>query len=94
MLEQLQELEKTHEDLTARLSDPEIHADQEAFRETSKKLAEISPVVELFQQFKATREELQQTEELLGTLSKDDELFEMAQEDKDRLDQELQDLEV
>ena len=82
MLEQLQELEKTHEDLTARLADPEIHADQEAFRETSKKLAEISPVVELFQRYKSIEEELRQTEEMLGTLSKDEELYEMAQEEK------------
>jgi peptide chain release factor 1 len=93
MLEQLQELEKTYQDLTARLADPEIHTDQEAFRETSKRLAEISPVVELFQRYRSTNEELQQIEEMLDTLGKDEELFEMAQEDKTRLVDELAELE-
>jgi len=93
MLEQLQELEKTYQDLTARLADPEIHTDQEAFRETSKRLAEISPVVELFQRYRSTNEELQQIEEMLDTLGKDDELFEMAQQDKTRLVDELAELE-
>ena len=93
MLQQLEELEKTHADLTARMADPEIHADQEAFRETSKRLAEIAPVVELFQQYKSVREELRQTEEMLSTLGKEEELFEMAQEEKDRLDEELEVLE-
>ena len=93
MMDQLQELEKTHRDLTARLTDPEIHADQEAFRETSKKLAEISPVVDLYQKYKAAKSERQETEEMLGGLTKDDELFEMAHEEKIRLDQELAELE-
>ena len=93
MMDQLQELEKTHRDLTARLTDPEIHADQEAFRETSKKLAEISPVVDLYQKYKAAKAEHQETEEMLGSLTKDDELFEMAHEEKIRLDQELAELE-
>ena len=93
MLEQLQELEKTHQDLTARLADPEIHADHEAFRETSKRLAEISPVVELFRKYRSVREELHQTQEMLDSLSKDEELFEMAQEEKARLEKELEDLE-
>ncbi len=93
MLQQLEELEKTHQELTARLADPEVHANQEAFRETSKKLAEITPVVALFQSYKSIQEELQQTEEMLDGLTKDDELYEMALDEKNRLDQEVVDLE-
>jgi peptide chain release factor 1 len=93
MLQQLEELEKTHRDLTARLADPEIHADHQAFRETSKKLAEIAPVVELFRKYKAAKDELAQTEEMLAGLAKDEELYEMAQEEQAGLEQKLEELE-
>ena len=85
MIDQLTELEKTHQELTAKLADPEIHADQDAFREASKKLAEISPVVNLFCQYRAIEVELAETDEMLAGLEKDDELFLLAQEEKERL---------
>ena len=92
MIDQLIELEKAHEELTAKLADPEVHADQDAFREASKKLAEIAPVIGLFRQFRATEDELAETNEMLGGLTKDDELFLMAQEEKERLQQEVESL--
>ena len=85
MIEQLTELEKKHDELTAKLADPEIHADQDAFREASKRLAEISPVIELFRQYRELESELEATDEMLDGLDKDDELFSMAQEEKEGL---------
>jgi len=93
LLNQLTEIEKTHAELTAKLADPEIHADQDAFREASKKLAEISPLVELYRQLQSLERERQETEELLSGLSKDDELLQMAQEEKEQLDQQASELE-
>jgi peptide chain release factor 1 len=93
MLKQLQELEKTHEELTAKLADPELLADQNAFREASKKLAELSSVVSLYREYKAARDELQQTQELLEGLGKEDELFEMASEEKAQLEDRVEALE-
>ena len=87
MIDQLNELEKTHDELTAKLADPAVHADQNAFREASKKLADIAPAVELFRQFRAIEEELEETNELLEGLSKDDELLIMAEEEKTRLEE-------
>ena len=85
MLDKLKELEKIQAELSARLADPEIHSDPQLFRDTSKRLAEITPAVELFREYKAVEEERQQTEELLEGLTKDDELYEMAQEERQRL---------
>jgi peptide chain release factor 1 len=93
MLEKLNEIEKTHEELTTQLSDPEMQSDLEAFRKASKKLSELGPVVELYRQFKAVEEERRQTDEMLAGLNKDDELWEMASEEKARLDTEAELLE-
>ena len=93
MIDQLTELEKTLNELTAKLADPEVISDQNTYRETSKKLAEITPAVELFRQYRAADEELQETEEMLAGLSKEDELWEMAQEEREGLVQRRSDLE-
>jgi peptide chain release factor 1 len=92
MIDQLTELEKTHEELTTKLADPEVHADQDAFREASKRLAEISPAVGLFRQYRALEKEIDATNEMLEGLSKEDELFLMAQEEKQQLQAQAEDL--
>ena len=93
MIDQLTELEKTYDELTTRLADPEVLADQDDFRETSKRLAEITPAIELFRQYCAVEQELSETEEMLGGLSKEDELWEMAQEEREGLVQRKSELE-
>ena len=92
MIDQLTELEKTHDELTAKLADPEVHANQDAFREAGKRLAEISPAIALFRQYRAVEEELGETDEMLAGLAKDDELYLMAREERDRLQSEADDL--
>ncbi len=93
MIEQLAELERTHEELTARLADPATVGDQRLFRDTGKKLAEISPVVELYRRYKQLDRERRDTEELLAGLSADDELYQMASEERDRLAEQTAELE-
>ena len=41
------EIQKTHEELTARMADPEIFSDPKAYADMNKRLAEISPAVEI-----------------------------------------------
>ena len=85
MLEQLSQIEQTHEELTARLADPEVLADPKAYTEASKALAEIRTVVELYRELKDVRRELADTEEMLQGLDKGDELREMARDELTRL---------
>lgn len=89
MHEKLAELEKTHDDLTLRLADPEVLAQPAVYRETNKALAEISHVVSLYRQYKKLDAELREADELLQTLPKSDELYEMAKEEKEGLGQQL-----
>ncbi len=82
MLDQLEQIEHTFEELTARLVDPDVLRSPARFRDTSRALAELNPVVEIFHRYKRTREELDQTRELLGELDRDDDLFEVATEEE------------
>jgi peptide chain release factor 1 len=93
MFDKLSEIEKTHEELTQRLTDPSVLSDRKAYTETNKALAEISRTVELYREYKRVRQQSRETEEMLGGLSKDDELYEMAREERDQLQQRLQKLE-
>ncbi|MDA8360486.1 MAG: peptide chain release factor 1 [Gammaproteobacteria bacterium] len=53
------------EETTAELSDPAVTRDQERFRRLSRERAELSPVVERFQQWRHTVSELAATQSLL-----------------------------
>jgi peptide chain release factor 1 len=85
MIEKLAELEKTHEELTSRLTDPAVIGDRKAYTEASKALAEIGPTVALYRRWKGVERERQETEEMLSGLPKDDDLYAMAQEERSRL---------
>ncbi len=82
MFDKLEEIEQTFDELTAKLADPDVLANPAVFRDTSRALAELNPVVELFHRYKRTREELDQTAELLGELDRNDDLFPMATEEQ------------
>ena len=82
MLDKLEQIEHTYDELTARLADPDVLANSAQFRDTSRALAELNPVVELFHRYKRTRDELDQTRELLSELDRDDDLFDVATEEK------------
>ena len=93
MLDKLEQLERTFDELTVRLADPDVLGNPAAYRDASRALAELNPVVELFHRYKRTREELDQTAELLSELDRDDDLFEMATEERRLLEATLKTLE-
>jgi len=85
MIEKLAELERTHQELTQRLSDPAVFSDPKVYREVNKTLSEIDPAVKLYREYvKATRER-EENEAMLAGLPKDDDLFEMAHEERQQL---------
>jgi peptide chain release factor 1 len=85
MIEKLAELERTHQELTQRLTEPAVFSDPKVYREVNKTLSEIDPAVKLYREYvKATRER-EENEELLAGLAKDDDLFEMAHEERQQL---------
>jgi peptide chain release factor 1 len=93
MIEMLAELERTHDELTSKLADPEVLANHKLYTEHSKALAEIVPTVKLYRALREVGHELAETEEMLAGLAKDDELFAMAVEERKTLEQRREEIE-
>ncbi len=89
MIEQLAQLEKTHEELTQKLTDPAVLSDRKAYADANRTLSEIGHVVELYRDYRRVRQQLTETEEMLSSLGKDDDLFEMAHEERGQLQERL-----
>lgn len=94
MLERLALLERTHEELTAKLADAALLADPKLYTKTTKALAEISPVVELYRTVRGAQRQLVETSEMLTGMSREDELYELAVEERDRLQAQVAELEA
>jgi peptide chain release factor 1 len=93
VIEKLAELEKTHQELTQRLTEPAIFSDPKAYREVNKTLREIDPAVKLYREYVKAVRQREENEELLAALPKDDDLYEMAQEEKTQLTARVAELE-
>ena len=93
MFERLDDLAKKHEELYHRLVQPEVLADPALYRDTSKKLAELKPTVELYRRYRKASAERAETREMLRGLGRDDDLYVVAQEELERLETQVADLE-
>ncbi|HET6278283.1 MAG TPA: peptide chain release factor 1 [Candidatus Polarisedimenticolia bacterium] len=95
MLGRLQDAERRYEELGRTLSDPELVADQQRYRETARAYAEIEKIVLKFREYQKVLRQIADSEALL----EDEEMKAMAQEElealrdrRDRLLAELRDL--
>jgi peptide chain release factor 1 len=86
MIEKLAQLARNHEELTARLADPAVLAQPAQVREVSKALAELEPVVKLYDELQRVERQREENRELLATLPKGDELAALAEEEKGALE--------
>ncbi|MDX1502480.1 MAG: peptide chain release factor 1 [Thermoanaerobaculia bacterium] len=93
MNERLRELEKRHDELTARLVDPALLADPRTYADVNKKLAEIRPVVELYRDLKDATRKLEANRELRASLDGDEELEAMARDEAAELEGRIERLE-
>ncbi len=92
MLERLAEIEKSYQELTEKLAQPELLHDAKAYREATKKLAELGPLVGLYHELQKAQSERAANEELLAGLSRDDDLYELAEEERAALAERLEEL--
>ncbi len=94
MFEQLAQLERTHEELIARLADPEVLGHPDAYRKTNQRLAEIGPTVALYRAWREASRQLDETRVLLAGLAKEDELYELARQEAATLAARVEELEA
>ncbi|WP_022851934.1 peptide chain release factor 1 [Limisalsivibrio acetivorans] len=89
MYEKLEEVAKKYEELTEKVSDPDVISDQNLFRQVAKEHAELRPVVEKFGEYKEVNASIDEAKSILD--SDDAELKELAQmeleEGKERLEE-------
>jgi len=79
LIDKLTSVEARYNDLSGKLADPAVQADQVQYRTHAKALAEIEPLVERFREFKNVLAEIVHTQDLAG--GSDPEMRELAQEE-------------
>lgn len=91
----LEKLLDRQEELDGLLSDPEIINNQNKFRELSKEYAEVRPIVDCFNAYRQTTDDIESVKEMLKDNDKEmqelaAEELKQAEENHTRLDSELQ----
>ena len=75
MFQKLEDVEKKYEDLTQKISDPEIINRQSEWKMMMKEHAELEPIVEKYREYKKTEKNMQDAKEMMN----DPELKELAE---------------
>ncbi|MCF7804309.1 MAG: peptide chain release factor 1 [Candidatus Marinimicrobia bacterium] len=83
LLEKLEKVEDRYNEITHMLSDPDVIADTNKFRDLSKEHNELSEVVEAYKPLKEINDQIEEDEEILE--SDDDELKELVRDELDEL---------
>jgi peptide chain release factor 1 len=89
--ERLVQLKERYEEVSALLADPAIISDNNQFRELSREYSRLEPVVHDFDAFEAADRELAAAEEICA--GADPEMRAMGEEERERLQQEIEGLE-
>ena len=93
MLEKLQFLQDKYEDLTVKVSDPDVINDQNLWQTLVKEHAELQPIVEKYKEYRSTSEAYEDAKEILHDKSADDELKEMAKMEMEELEEQIETIE-
>lgn len=78
MIEKLESVRENFKELTDKLSNPKVIANQAEFQKLARRRAELEPIVEAYQQFCGMQEKLDGARQMLEAES-DPELREMAE---------------
>lgn len=83
MFEKLEKIKERFEEVYRQLQLPETVSNQELYRDLNKEYKNLSPVVEEFDRYLASKSEADEAEEILADPSSDPDLKEMAEEQKE-----------
>ena len=79
MFEKLDAIEKRFEELTKKISDPDVIANQSEWRELMKEHAEMEPIVEKYREYKKVQKQYDDAKEIVDDSSTDKELKDLAE---------------
>ena len=80
MLNKLLKIKEEYAELSKKMAEPAVVADQKAYRDLARKESHLRPVVELIEKYEAALKQIDDSEELLET-EKEVEMLEMAKEE-------------
>ncbi len=92
MIEKLEAIEERYEEITQKLSDPQVISDQQQFQKLAKAHSDLSDVVETFRTYRKVEQELRDTRAMLAE-GLDAEMKELVEEERRRLEAEAARLE-
>ena len=92
MLDKLQAIEDRYLDLEAKISDPEVIADQNNWQKATKAHAKLEPVVTAYREYRDMCAARDEAEEILRA-NEDEELVEMAKEELKELKPQIEEYE-
>ncbi len=84
MINKLEEIKKEYEEITSRLSEPEVIRDVDKFKNLSKKRNKLGHIVEKYEGFIKIEKNIKENEEIM-TSEKDEELIAMAREENEKM---------
>jgi len=93
-LDKLAEIEKKYEDLTARLSDPKVLADNSVYHKTAKAHSDLREIVETYRQWKGNQKSLSEAKALAADSDGDPEMKALAYEEVEKLEREQSETEA
>ncbi len=79
MFQKLEAVEKRFEELTQKISDPEVISNQTQWREFMKEHAELEPIVEKYREYKKVQKEYDDSKEMMEDQTIDKELRDFAE---------------
>lgn len=81
MFDKLSLIEQRYEELSQKVSDPEVIADSANFAKLCKEQSDIAPIVEKYREYKQAKETIAEGEEILADADMDKEMKELAEEE-------------
>ena len=81
MFDKLSVIEERYEELSRKVSDPEIIADSANFAKLCKEQSDIAPIVEKYREYKSAKQTIAEGEEILADADMDKEMKELAEEE-------------
>lgn len=90
MFEKLDFIQEKYEELSLKVSDPEVISNQAVWQKSMKDMAEIEPIVIKYKEYKKAKDELKSTKEMLSDGELDDELRDLAKIELAELEEKLE----
>ena len=90
MFKKLDFLKEKYEELSLKVSDPDIIANQTLWQKLIKEMSDIDPIVAKYKQYKDAMEELASTKEILNESGLDEEMRDMAKSEMYELEAKIE----